>query len=48
VLGVHGDHHVAELESFKDTRAAAGADEPVRAVRILVDPIRPGCSASCR
>ncbi len=51
VLIVHGDNHVLELESFKDTRLRPVAntfrlqlpgDELVHAMRILVDPDMPG------
>jgi hypothetical protein len=51
VLVVHGDHHVLELESFKDTsmrpvpntfRLQVPGDNLVHAVRILVDPDMPG------
>jgi len=51
VLVVHGDHHVLELESFKDAsmrpvpntfRLQVPGDSLVHAVRILVDPDAPG------
>lgn len=51
VLVVHGDHHVLELESFKDAsmrrvpntfRLQVPGDGLVHAVRILVDPDAPG------
>jgi Calcineurin-like phosphoesterase len=51
VLIVHGDHHVLELESFKDSsmrpvpntfRLQVPGDNLVHAVRILVDPDAPG------
>jgi hypothetical protein len=51
VLVVHGDNHVLELESFKDTamravpntfRLQLPGDDLVHAVRILVDPDMPG------
>jgi len=50
-LLVHGDHHVLELESFKDAsmrpvpntfRLQVPGDSLVHAVRILVDPDAPG------
>jgi hypothetical protein len=51
VLVVHGDNHVLEIESFKDTamrpvpntlRLQLPGDHLVHAVRILVDPDMPG------
>jgi hypothetical protein len=51
VLIVHGDNHMLELESFKDTRLKPVAntfrlqlpgDELVHAMRVLVDPDMPG------
>jgi hypothetical protein len=50
-LIVHGDNHVREPESFKHTRLKPVANtfrlqlpgnEPVHAMRILVDPDMPG------
>ena len=51
VLVIHGDHHVLELESFKDTalrsvpntfRLQLQGDHLIHAMRILVDPDMPG------
>lgn len=51
VLVIHGDHHVLELESFKDTalrpvpntfRLQLQGDHLVHATRVLVDPDMPG------
>jgi hypothetical protein len=51
VLVIHGDHHVLELESFKDTalrpvpntfRLQLQEDHLVHAMRVLVDPDMPG------
>jgi hypothetical protein len=51
VLVVHGDNHVLELESFKDTalkpvpntlRLQLFGDDLVHAMRVLVDPDMPG------